>query len=157
MKRNTPLKQKTPLRAKKFWNPKRSALKRTPLRKKGKVGEANIEANRIIKRTIETKQINCCEIGKLGWPEFGDCMRTWPLQNVHRHKRSFYKGDSELLSDYRQWVRGCQVCHDKIEHNADLTERVFLTLRGEESEEHQPEPAPLEEDTFTSNHQGVVF
>lgn len=137
MKRYSTLKTKTPLRAKKPWNPTRKPLavrtslkSHKPMKKLGRVGKANIEANKRIKQSA-LAEVDFCEIGKLGWPEFFDCMNTWPLQNVHRHKRAYYKGDAALLSDYQQVVKGCQVCHNTIEHDRELTEKVFLALRGE--------------------------
>lgn len=60
-------------------------------------------------------------------------MRTWPLQFVHRHKRAWYKGDVEKLADVKQVVVGCQVCHEKIEHNEELTKEIFNKLRGNEN------------------------
>lgn len=156
MKRYSTLQTKTPLKAKKPWTPKRTALKtnstfkmkvtttgfgtsrtamaRKSMRKVGKVGKANLNANVIIKKIVEEEGLNYCEIGKLGLPQFTDCMKTWPLQNVHRHKRAHYKGDAQQLSDRKQWVRGCQVCHDRIEHNKELTDEVFLLLRGSEGD-----------------------
>jgi len=97
-------------------------MKKSRLNPIGKIGRANLEANKRLKELFDGQ--NYCEIGLEG------CMRTWPLQFVHRHKRIWYKGDVEKLSDYNEVVIGCQVCHDKIEHNAELTEEVFKRLRG---------------------------
>lgn len=55
------------------------------------------------------------------------------LTNAHRHKRSWYKGDVELLSDRKQVIKGCVNCHDAIEHNKELTEEIFTKLRGGET------------------------
>lgn len=101
-------------------------MKRTPLKRIGRVGEANLEARRRIAVIAEGKGLNYCELKLLG------CTRNWPLAPAHRHKRSFYKGDAALLSDYRQWVAACVNCHDQIEHNPQLTEDHFMRLRGVE-------------------------
>jgi len=101
-------------------------MKKTPLKRIGKVGEANLKANRILARRWKELGVEACEIGLPG------CTITWPLQNVHRHKRYWYHGDYRLLSSYWQVVRGCQHCHETIENDENLTEEVFNRLRGED-------------------------
>ena len=101
-------------------------LKRTPLNRIGKIGKANIEARKRIADIAEEKGLDYCEI------RFEGCMGRIFLAPAHRNKRAWYKGDIELLSDYNQWVSACTPCHDKIEHDKKLTEKVFLKLRGEE-------------------------
>lgn len=157
--KQTPLKRKTPLRAKRFWNPKRTPLKskttlksfstlktktplktksvlkaKKPMRKIGKVGRANLAANKIIKKEIGDIENKNCELGpvlnSLGIDS--GCLSNFALTIAHRHKRNWYKGDAEKLSDKKQYVIGCVCCHDTIEHNAELTEKVFARLRGEE-------------------------
>ncbi len=97
-------------------------MRRTPLRKVGPIGEANREARQRIATIAEEKGLNYCEIA------FLEC-ENWPLAPAHRHKRSWYQGDVELLSDFDQWVAACQSCHNAIEHSAEKTERVFNRLR----------------------------
>ena len=101
-------------------------MKRTPLKRIGKTGQANIEARKRIADICQEQKINRCEIGLEG------CLGTWPLAPAHRHKRLWYRGSVELLSDIKQWVVACVVCHDKIENNRQLTEAVFNKLRGNE-------------------------
>lgn len=101
-------------------------MKRTPLRKIGKVGDANIKARKIIAAICEEKGLNYCEIR---FNKDVQCMGNWPLAPAHLHKRAWYKGDVALLSDYNQWVVACQVCHDHMEHDAELTQKVFKKLR----------------------------
>lgn len=101
-------------------------MKRSRIRKIGKIGKANILANKKIKEILQGSEIGNCELQLEG------CMQTWPLQVAHRHKRAWYKGDGEKLSRYSQWVIACQVCHDRIEHDKDLTEQMFEKLRGHE-------------------------
>ena len=101
-------------------------MKRSPLKRIGKVGEANIKSRRMIAEICESLNLSRCEI------RLGGCLISWPLAPAHRHKRIFYKGDADRLADYRQWVCACQRCHDIIEHNPELTEQIFQKLRGNE-------------------------
>lgn len=107
-------------------------LRRTPLRAKknirrvGKVGRANQESRKMIADYAEEHELDHCEL------QLSGCTGNWPLAPAHRHKRAWYKGDKALLADPNQWVAACQNCHDKIEHNAELTEEVFIKLRGAE-------------------------
>jgi len=103
----------------------RKPLKRTPLRRVGKVGRANLQANKKLKDVLSG--IDRCEVR-----ESEDCLDGMYLTNAHRHKRAWYQGDVELLSDWKQVVKACVNCHDAIEHDAELTEEVFMRLRGEE-------------------------
>lgn len=98
-------------------------MKRTPLRRVGKTGTANLEARKRIATIAEELGLNYCEIGLAG------CLVTSFLAPAHRHKRAFYKGNVELLADYEQWIAACQSCHNRIEHDKELTERFFNTLR----------------------------
>ena len=93
----------------------------------GKVGNANLEARRRIAEIAEEKGLNYCEIGF-----FNDCLENTFLAPAHRHKRAWYRGDIELLSDYRQWISACVNCHNKIEHDKELTDQLFMDLRGNE-------------------------
>lgn len=141
MKQYSTLKTRTPLRAKKMWNPTRTSLKtRSVLRGKkackkvGKVGKSNVDARKLIAMHAKKHDLKLCELGpelkRLGISV--ECLRTWPLAPAHRHKRAWYKGDATLLADPKQWVVGCQACHDKIEFDEKLTEEVFIKLRGKE-------------------------
>ena len=95
----------------------------TGLNKIGKRGRANLEANRRLKELYQDLGIRYCEIRLPG------CLINNYLQFCHRHKRDWYKGNVDLLSDYNQTVIGCQHCHDKIEVDKKLTEKVFNKLR----------------------------
>ena len=110
-------------RAKKLATP---TLKRTTMKKVGKVGKANTEARKIIAEICEEKGLNYCEIR---FNKDVTCLGSWPLAPAHLHKRAWYKGNVELLADFNQWVVACQVCHDRIEHDKELTEKVFNKLR----------------------------
>ena len=101
-------------------------MKRSSLKRVGKVGKANIEARKIIAEIAEEKQLVKCEIALKG------CLISFPLAAAHRHKRAWYQGNVELLADYKQWVCACQYCHNEIEFDAELTEDIFKELRGDE-------------------------
>ena len=119
---NKPLKR-TPLKRGK------SQLKRSWINKIGRQGEINIEANKIIAERWRKEGKDSCEIKLPGSPQ---CLGTWTLQNVHRHKRVWYRDRPELLHHRKQVARGCQNCHDKMEPSPELTEEVFNRLRGDE-------------------------
>lgn len=96
----------------------------------GKIGLANREARKRIAIIAENKGLNRCEIGMDG------CTKYIFLAPAHRHKRDWYKGSVEKLSDFKQWVCGCQHCHEildrRTEESKKLTEEVFMRLRGKE-------------------------
>lgn len=96
------------------------------MKKIGKIGKNNIKARKEISRICEELGWETCEIMLPG------CMRTFGVAPAHRHKRIWYKGDWVLLANPKQWIIGCQNCHDKIEDNKKLTEEVFMRLRGKE-------------------------
>ena len=98
-------------------------MKRSPLKKIGKTGEANIEARKRIAEIAEEKGLDYCEIGLEG------CLNFAFLAPAHKHKRAWYKGDVELLADYNEWVCACVSCHNLIEHNQELTDKIFKKLR----------------------------
>lgn len=102
-------------------------MKRSPLNRVGKIGEANREARKKIAEIAAEKLINYCEL------QLGDtCLKWQYLAPAHRHKRSWYKGDVAKLADFKQWVASCVVCHDFIETKPIFTEELFMQLRGKE-------------------------
>jgi len=125
MKQGGFLKRKTPLKARTGFKASQKPLKRTQLKKVGKIGKANIEADKRLKTTLG--DIDYCEV-RLD----AECLKRIYLTNAHRHKRSWYKGDVELLSDRKQVVIACVNCHNTMEFVPELTEEVFIRLRGEE-------------------------
>jgi len=94
------------------------------LKKLGKIGIANLQANKKLNKLYEDLGINYCEIGLPG-------CQGYPLNFCHRHERTYYKGDVDLLSNYKQTVIACQDnCHRKIDQDKKLREKVFMELRG---------------------------
>ncbi len=96
---------------------------RKAIRRVGKVGKANLEANQAIREYLEMHPINSCELMLDG------CLGNMFLQVAHKHKRAWYKGDVTQLSNPNEWVCACTVCHNIIEHDLKLTESVFKRLR----------------------------
>lgn len=92
------------------------------IRRVGKVGRRNANANAKLARMWKKLGINACE----------HCGYTFALTNAHRHKRIWYRAYPELLADYKQVIRLCVTCHEHIEYNAKLTEQLFNALRGAE-------------------------
>lgn len=93
------------------------------MRKIGKIGKSNIKARKIIAEISEEKGLTYCEI------QMEECLGGSFLAPAHKHKRAWYQGDVELLSDYNQWVAACVNCHNEIEHDEELTLEVFKQLR----------------------------
>lgn len=98
-------------------------MKRTPLKRVGKIGRANKEARDKIAQIAEERGLDYCELGLNG------CLGRMYLAPAHRNKRAWYKGDAELLADYDQWISACANCHNIIEVDPALTEEVFEQLR----------------------------
>lgn len=88
----------------------------------GKIGRVNIEANKKLKELFTEKEITRCEL----------CQSPFMLSWHHRHKRLFYRGCPELLSEFNQVILVCAKDHDELERDKDYTKQVFLRLRGEE-------------------------
>lgn len=97
-------------------------MKKTPLRKVGPIGKANIEAN---KRIREQNPVRHCEV------KLKDCLGGIFLTIAHRHKRVWYKGNPARLADPKEWIVACVKCHNAIEHNKELTKKVFEMLKKE--------------------------
>ena len=79
-----------------------------------------------LKKIYLDKEITTCELRLPG------CVNNMFLGFAHRHKRRWYKHNPSLLDDFNQTVLACQPCHEQIEYNKQLTEDMFLRLRGEE-------------------------
>lgn len=132
--RSQPLQSRSTLKSGSTLKTHSSLKAKKPMNKVGKVGRANLAANKKIAEIAKKEELTRCEICPLQLPELQgvECTESFTLANVHRHKRAYYKGDADALSDRRQWVKGCVGSHDAIEHNKELTEKVFEILRGPE-------------------------
>jgi hypothetical protein len=101
-------------------------MRKTPLKRIGRVGEANREARQRIAKIAEEKGLNYCEL------KFEGC-QNWPLAPAHCRPRSFYQGNVELLSDYSQWISACQHCHTILDSRSQTSQEesdaIFEKLR----------------------------
>jgi len=90
----------------------------------GKIGRVNIQARARIAETAEERGLSYCEAR---FP--GICQGTFGIAPAHRHKRGWYAGDVEKLSDPNEWAALCQPCHDHIETSRERTEELFNRIR----------------------------
>ena len=134
MLRRTPLGRGTKTLKRSGFKSRGSGLKATKsltakksMNKVGKVGKANLDANKLIRAYLKRSPIQYCELG------FSECLGTSFLQIAHKHPRAWYKGDVELLADPKLWIVACQNCHQTLDKRTDeskqLTETVFEQLR----------------------------
>lgn len=93
------------------------------MKKIGKVGKINIQANKRLRKIFEEKGITSCEV------RYPGCLGNQFLQFAHKHKRVWYRDKPELLSDFNEVVLACQSCHAIIERSRLLTEKVFSRCR----------------------------
>ena len=113
--RSKPLAAKSSLKARTGLKASTTLKARKPMNRVGKVGRANIAANKKIKTHAEKQGINHCEVCKLGMAKFAgiECVESFALTTAHRHKRAWYKGDADLLADPNQWVKACVSFSDR--------------------------------------------
>lgn len=78
-----------------------------------------------LKLIYQEKGIITCEL------RFEGCWHNNALGFVHRHKRSWYWSRPELLGTFDQTLLGCNPCHGVIEHDPELTKKMFNKLRPE--------------------------
>ena len=88
----------------------------------------NQKANREIKKLFEEKKVyGICEV------HLSNCLGNMFLTYAHRHKRRwYYDKPDELLWDFKQVILLCVHCHEILEKDKQLTEQIFLQVRGEE-------------------------
>lgn len=95
------------------------------MRKIGKIGRRNIQANKILREKLGHK--TRCEI------KLDGCLGGMFLQFCHRHERHWYRTRLKLLSEYNQVIVGCTSCHEQMDNKPKLREQIFLALRGKEN------------------------
>lgn len=93
-------------------------LKRTPLRRMGKQGIINREANKRLAEIYREKGITECEI----------CGSEWGLSWHHKHRRNYYK-NVEGLSDFNETILLCIKCHNKYKPDSEETIDLFNKFR----------------------------
>jgi hypothetical protein len=96
------------------------------VRKLGKVGKRNLEANRKLKMLFADKGITRCEL----------CQSSFILSWHHRHKRMWYRSCPEMLSDFSQAILVCARHHDMLEKDKNYSQEVFESLRGKEIDKY---------------------
>lgn len=109
------------------------------IKKKGKkkaiaspaVDKWNWIRQNVVKPMFRTKGIDYCEACEID-PD--PRCKGFALGFAHRHKRIYYKNknNEDLLGDFKQVALLGQWCHQKIEHDREKTEKLFMKLRGEE-------------------------
>jgi hypothetical protein len=89
----------------------------------GKIGRANQIARRKIAQIAEEKGLDRCE----------KCGSTFGVAPAHKFPRVYYKGNVELLSDFKQWIALCINCHTVLDDRSKTTEesknKLFDILR----------------------------
>lgn len=93
------------------------------LKRVGKIGRRNLEANKRLKELYEEKDIRQCEL------RFHGCMVNNYLTFAHKKKRVEYLSNPDGLSDFNETILACVHCHDKIEVSRKLTQSMFEILR----------------------------
>jgi len=92
-------------------------MKRTPLRKKGKVGKINQMINQKIKQFCIDNDIRNCEV------KLNGCMNHY-VAAAHLHNRHYYRGkNAHLLSDPSNFVMACQYCHKQLDDEMTQEEK----------------------------------
>jgi hypothetical protein len=98
--------------------------KRKGIRKVGKIGKRNMEANQILHKLYAPLNLPPCEAGipNLCWNETHGYM--------HRHGRVWYRSHPELLHSVNQTLRGCNPCHTYLDAHRKDREALFMKRRG---------------------------
>lgn len=107
--------------------PEKTIKKRKSIRKVGKIGKRNIEANKELKKTYSSlPELPPCEIGRIGL--------CWRVTHgfAHRHSRVDYRKYPKLLSSVNQTLKACNPCHGWLDAHREEREALFLKLRGKD-------------------------
>lgn len=90
------------------------------IKRLGKKGREWNNARRKLKKEYYAKNITTCELMLEG------CTATNYLSFAHRYKRR----DPRCEHTFEQTILACIPCHNKIEYDKELTEKMFGILRG---------------------------
>lgn len=103
-------------------------MRRTSVKKVGKIGEINRIARQKIAEYSELMGLSQCEL-KLTHACWGEAHAP-----AHRHDRVWYRPTPEKLWDPKQWVPACNACHAILDYERTKEEKdqIFYALRGAE-------------------------
>ena len=104
-----------------FPKPQKKEKKRRGIRRIGKRGRINLDANQKLKKEYEGEYAICEIMGP-------KCLHVFQ-GFAHRHKRIWYRGREELLASRQHTLKSCIPCHQMIEASRELTEMYFNRLR----------------------------
>lgn len=86
--------------------------------------DANRKARQEISKICEKLLLDRCEL----------CGSTFGVAPAHKERRDYYRGDSVTLSEYKNWIILCVICHEKMDNRNKTTEEekniIFKKLRG---------------------------
>lgn len=99
-------------------------MRRIKLKRMGKHGQANTEANKKLKELFTEMGVRECKA------KLATCLKNNFLSWHHRHPRSWYYQCPELLSDWGEVILICLNCHNRLTSDKKLNEEVFKRLRG---------------------------
>jgi hypothetical protein len=92
------------------------------MKKIGKIGKANLEANHRLKKTYKEKGIESCEI------RFPGCLGNYMLSFAHKESREAYRGNLELLGAFEETLLACQSCHNRLDDRSRTTKEESLKI-----------------------------
>ena len=93
--------------------------RKSPLRRIGPKGRAWIDARQRLKKEFFDKGILVCEL------KFPGCWKYTTLAFAHKYKRD----DPRCEHIFEQVILACTHCHQMIEHDEELTIKMFKQLR----------------------------
>ena len=93
----------------------------------GKIGRANLKANKEIDKYFIENDINYCEIN------FPGCTGKYNLTRCHKERRENYRHDLTLLYNPKEVLLGCQSCHtildDRSKTTKEQSDKIFKQKR----------------------------
>lgn len=94
-------------------------MKRSPLRKIGKIGDINLDARRKIATQCFELGIEYCELN------FPGCMHNFGVAPAHKERREFYRAKAfqHLLYDRSHWRVACQWCHSILDDRSKTSKK----------------------------------
>ena len=87
------------------------------MRKKGKIGQINLDARRKIATYCFEHDIEYCEL------LFPGCMYNFGVAPAHKEKREWYRTKPELLYDRSHWRVACQWCHNILDDRSKTSKQ----------------------------------